>query len=174
VSSFPDEAICGPCVHALGGQSARAFAHPQEGRRYDDKGQAEGLRTSAAQVTSSAVSRRAMTETPGRICAERANPMSSITLAVSDSGHPVPGFAVERVADLFCTHDPAVRAWIAEQREAAGDDGCVLVADPDWVNPGDGTQSLSFPVGEQDAEVVDAIRAHLKTMPVLNEDPDDT
>ena len=89
--------------------------------------------------------------------------MSSITIAVSDDAHRVPGFAVERAADLFCMHDPAVRQWIAQQQETAGSEGYVLVADPEWVNPGDGTESLTFPVGERDADAIAAIWAKLRT-----------
>jgi hypothetical protein len=89
--------------------------------------------------------------------------MTSITIAVSDNEHRVPGFAVEAIADLFCMHDPAVRHWIDEHRPPAGSDGFVLVADPEWVNPGDGTESLTFPVAERDAEAIGAIWARIKT-----------
>src|SRR5260370_37535126 len=86
--------------------------------------------------------------------------MTSITIAVSDDDHRVPGFAVEAAADLACMHDPAVRRWIAEHRGA--EPGSVLVAHPEWVNPGDGTESLTFPVDDRDAETIGAIWA--KTM----------
>jgi hypothetical protein len=89
--------------------------------------------------------------------------MASVTLAVSDNDHRVPGFAVEAAADLFCMHDPAVRQWIAERQSSTGPDGFVLVARPEWVNPGDGTESLTFPVGERDAEAISAIWAKINT-----------
>jgi hypothetical protein len=89
--------------------------------------------------------------------------MASITIAVSDNEHRVPGFAVEAVPDLMCMHDPAVRRWIAEHR--LPEPGCVLVADPEWVNRGDGTESLTFPVDERDAEVVAAKWEHTRSLP---------
>jgi hypothetical protein len=87
--------------------------------------------------------------------------MTSITIAVSDADHRVPGFAVEAVPDLMCMHDPAVRQWIAEHRPAEG--GFVLVADPEWVNRGDGTESLTVPVDDRDAVAVAAIWAKIMT-----------
>ena len=87
--------------------------------------------------------------------------MNSITIAVSDSEHHVPGFAVEAVADTAFMHDPTVRRWIAENRPA--EPGFVVVADPEWANPGDGTESLTFPAHDRDAEVVAAKWAQIKT-----------
>jgi hypothetical protein len=90
--------------------------------------------------------------------------MTSVTIAVSDHDHPVPGFAVEMVADTFFMHEAAVRMWIAEERQASSGDpsAAILVADPGWVNPGDGTHSLTFWVEERDAEVVACHWARLK------------
>jgi hypothetical protein len=87
--------------------------------------------------------------------------MTSITIAVSDDEHRVAGFAFEAVADLACMHDPTVRPWIAEHRP--GEHGFVLVADPEWVNPGDGTESLTFPIDDRDAETIAAIWAKIAT-----------
>ena len=95
--------------------------------------------------------------------------MTSITIAVSDDEHRVPGFAVEAVPDLMCMHDPTVRQWIAEHRPAEGR-GFVLVADPEWVNRGDGTLSLTFPVDDRDAEAVAARREKIGMTPRLVED----
>lgn len=86
--------------------------------------------------------------------------MTSITIAVSDDEHRVPGFAVEAAAGLACMHDPTVRRWIAEHRPA---DGFVLVANPEWVNRGDGTESLTVPVDDRDAVAVAAIWAKIMT-----------
>jgi len=84
------------------------------------------------------------------------NDINSITLAVSGSDHAVPGLDVAAAGHLFWAHDATVRAWIAE-RQAGG--AVVVIARPEWVNPGDGTESLTFPVGERDAEIMAAIWA---------------
>ena len=87
--------------------------------------------------------------------------MTSITIAVSDEDHHVPGLAVEAFASLFCMHDRAVREWITGHRGLWP--SAVVVADPSWVNPGDGTESLTFPVVERDAEAVAARWAKSRT-----------
>lgn len=89
--------------------------------------------------------------------------MTSITIAVSDGEHHVPGFAVEAAANLACMHDPTVRRWIAEHRPPGP--GFVLVADPEWVNPGGGTMSLTFPVDNRDAAAAAAIREKIRATP---------
>lgn len=90
--------------------------------------------------------------------------MPSITLAVSDAEHPVPGFAPEALAGMFCMHDPAVRRWIEDHRPP--EPGVVVIADPAWVNQGDGTDSLTFPVCDRDAEAVAAMWEHIMSLPV--------
>jgi hypothetical protein len=84
--------------------------------------------------------------------------MPSVTLAVTDQDHPVPGFAVEAVRDLFFMHDPEVKDWVTRHRLKGA---FVIVADPEWVNRGQ-TASLTIPVDQQDAEAVAAILANLK------------
>lgn len=100
----------------------------------------------------------------------RSKPIASITLAVSDANHCVPGFAVEAIADLFCMHDPTVRQWIAEHRPP--EPAVVLVADPEWVNRGDGTESLTFSIGERDAEAIGTIWAKINTSCRLADESD--
>jgi hypothetical protein len=95
--------------------------------------------------------------------------MTSITIAVTDREHPVPGFAVEAIRDLCCMHDPAVQEWVTAHRMAAA---FVVVADPEWVIPDDGTESLAVLVSEQDAAAVAAIWAKLKASPRLKDEDD--
>ena len=95
--------------------------------------------------------------------------MTSITLAVPDREHPVPGFAVEAIQDLGCMRDPEVQEWVTAHR-MAGD--LVVVTDFGWVNPDEGIESLTFPVSEQDAEAVAAIWAKLKASRRLKDEDD--
>src|SRR5712691_5075755 len=85
--------------------------------------------------------------------------MSSITFAMSDEDHPVPGIDCALGAVLFVMHVPAVRAWILEQRTAAGGQGLIVIADDDWANPGGGYQSLTVPASDADLSALAAIRA---------------
>ena len=87
--------------------------------------------------------------------ARKGDTMSSITLARSTSTHRVPGVDVEAVSNLACMHDPTVRQWITAHR---GFGGVVLIADDEWVNPGDGTESLTFPADKRDVATLAAIR----------------
>lgn len=81
--------------------------------------------------------------------------MSGVTLAVADDTHQPPGIDAHLADLLFCMHDQTVRRWVAEQ-EAAG--GRVVIADDDWVNPGSGQESLTFPVHDRDAALLAQIR----------------
>jgi hypothetical protein len=83
--------------------------------------------------------------------------MASITLAMSDDEHPVPGIDCALAAGLFVMHAPAVRNWIAEQRAAAGNHGLIVMADDEWVNPG-GYQSLTVAASQLDVDALDSIR----------------
>ena len=80
--------------------------------------------------------------------------MNSITLAVNDAEHVVPGIDVAAAGHLFWAHDTTVRAWIAKH-QARG--AVVVIAKPEWIDPGDGAESLTFPVGERDAKIMAGI-----------------
>jgi hypothetical protein len=79
--------------------------------------------------------------------------MTSITLAVSDSEHPVPGISPTLADRLFCMHAQPVQAWIAEHQTPGA---VVLIARPDWLNRG-GFESLTIPMGVREAEAMAAI-----------------
>lgn len=83
--------------------------------------------------------------------------MNSITFAMRDEDHPVPGFDCSLAAVLFVMHAPAVRDWLREQRIAAGDRGLLVIADDEWVNPG-GYQSLTVPASEADMAALGVTR----------------
>lgn len=90
-------------------------------------------------------------------------PMTSVTLVRSDESHQPPGCDVDMLRDLFFMHDPTVRAWIARHRESGG---TVLAAGDRWVNPGDGTESLTIPLDRRDAEALAVILAAPAPSPV--------
>ena len=88
--------------------------------------------------------------------------MPSITLAMSDDDHPVPGVDCALAAGLFVMHATAVRDWIYQQRAANGNRGLIVMADDEWVNPGGGYQSLTVPVSELDLDALDVIREEMR------------
>ena len=83
--------------------------------------------------------------------------MASITIAVTDKDHQVPGIACSLAADLFIMHAPPVREWIANEER---DGSRCVIADDEWVNRGDHV-SLTIPAEARDLEALADIRERL-------------
>lgn len=86
--------------------------------------------------------------------------MPSITLALSDDEHPVPGIDCALAPGLFIMHVRVVQQWIAELRAAYGNCGLVVIADDEWTNPG-GYESLTIAASRPDINALQAIRQRL-------------
>lgn len=95
--------------------------------------------------------------------------MHSITFALADDEHPVPGIDALLAAVLFVMHAPAVRDWIRQQRAAARNRGLVVIADDEWVNPG-GYESLTVPATQPDLWALAEIRAKATASSETGED----
>ena len=87
------------------------------------------------------------------------NQETSLTLAIRTSRHPVPGIPAALIADLFCMHAPAVQAWVQQAAGRSVKPFTVIAADPGWRNPGNGTDSVTIPLGSQDSDHLTRIRA---------------
>lgn len=84
---------------------------------------------------------------------------TSLTLAIRTPASPVPGLPAVLVKDLFCMHAPAVHDWITRAAARSPKPFTVIAADPGWLNPGDGTDSVTVPLDTKDSEQLAEIRA---------------
>jgi hypothetical protein len=84
--------------------------------------------------------------------------MNSITLALRDEHHPVPGIAASLAADLLAMRAAPVHAWI---RSRATYGGVIVIADDEWANPC-GFETLEIPADQIDVNALNMIKLKVR------------